>query len=335
MSLIGSAISSADRTKRQGRLHICAARPPAAAERAVEIDEICPSCKMRRNQRLPRSIYVCLRSEYSRVTVDPVLITQRREFKPPPLRRDCLFERGDVLRIGRARGERVRYFTKGGLNRLFVLRNRDFFSDARSIELRPMRAASKNRQRNVGTEGPRQCARFEQSGERGARHSVLAGYGNAGEECGARRANLRIGGAQHFFRRHDVRPAREQIRGTPAGKSANIPCGSNAAAGGKLFGSGCPSSRTSAFSAWARARNWFCSFVRARAAALSASVRSSALATPASTRSLTKRSDSSAAASASCVTFNCSSNARSVRYCLASCATSAISAARQACAVDR
>src|SRR5260364_274011 len=116
-----------------------------------------------------------LRSEYSPVTVDPVLITQRREFKPPPLRRDCLFERGDVLRIGRARGERVRYFTKGGLNRLFVLRNRDFFSDARSIELRPMRAASKNRQRNVGTEGPRQCARFEQSGERGARHSVLAG----------------------------------------------------------------------------------------------------------------------------------------------------------------
>src|SRR5260364_159162 len=123
--------------------------------------------------------------------------------------------------------------------------------------------------------------------------------------------------------------------GTPAGKSANIPCGSNAAAGGKLSGRGCPSSRTSAFSAWARARNWFCSFVRARAAALSASVRSSALATPASTRSLTKRSDSSAAASASCVTFNCSSNARSVRYCLASCATSAISAARQACAVDR
>src|SRR5260364_150800 len=130
--------------------------------------------QQRRSHKTPRMI-THLRSAYSRVTVDPVLITQRREFKPPPLRRDCLFERGDVLRIGRARGERVRYFTKGGLSRLFVLRNRDFFSDARSIELRPMRAASKNRQRNVGTEGPRQCARFEQSGERGARHSVLAG----------------------------------------------------------------------------------------------------------------------------------------------------------------
>src|SRR5258706_15917458 len=112
--------------------------------------------------------------------------------RPP---RSTLFPYTTLFRSA-ARGEPVGDFAKGGLDRLFVLRDADVLADLRGIEVRPQRAAFEDRYGDRRREGPGLRSSAEQPAESRARRAEAAGEADERKKCRAGGADIGVFGAQ-------------------------------------------------------------------------------------------------------------------------------------------
>src|SRR5258706_6974029 len=185
---------------------------PAAAERAIEIDEVGEPLLLRRHQRELRVVVAGLRGEHLEIAVDAVAIAELRKLEAALLRRRIALLRGELLVERAACGEPVGDFAERGLDRLLVLRDADVLADGRDIEVGAQRAALEDRRHELRHEGPGERAGAEQAGQCGALGADARGETDIGEERGARGADIGVLRAQQCFGLEDVRPLYEEVR---------------------------------------------------------------------------------------------------------------------------
>jgi len=114
--------------------------------------------------------------------------------------------------IGTACRQSVRYLAESGLDDLLVLRDRLVLLKLGKDEMRPIRARTEDRQRDLRCERPVGRSGLEQPGKREAFGARLSGQRDPGKECGARGADVGVGAAQYLFGLEDVRAPCQQIR---------------------------------------------------------------------------------------------------------------------------
>src|SRR5438132_8819348 len=142
---------------------VAGVRDPAAAERAVEVDEVGEPLLARGDERELRVIEAGLRGEHLQVAVDAVAVAKLRQLEAALLRRREALLRGELLVEGAARGEAVGHFAERGLNRLLVLRDADVLADGGDIQICAQRAALEDRRDDLRQERPGERARAEET----------------------------------------------------------------------------------------------------------------------------------------------------------------------------
>nr|GEU28366.1 hypothetical protein [Tanacetum cinerariifolium] len=186
--------------------------PAAAAQHLVQGDGVAGLGQARGNQALLSRVQRALRDQRVQIRVGAAAIAGVVDLEAFFRRVHQRLLRVQALVDGAARGQRIGHLAKRHLDRLFVLRHRNVAVRAGDVEVGAVQAIVEDRQVDLRREAPRAGTGLEQAGQVAAGAAAGGRQRDAGEERGARHADIGVGGAQRALGLLHIGTPREQLR---------------------------------------------------------------------------------------------------------------------------